>query len=512
MKDRVICIHCLEELDPNLSRCSHCGNGTTRSKGVYSYIKRCEQRGTVPTADFIARRYNVYLSSAQKILSAYYDDNLSNELMNRNTLNTRIKKIRVSKLFNYLDYEIDLHDDFSIILAPNGFGKTTIFNFVNFILNPYIVIYDRYIKGVPFESFEIELEDGKSLSFISQGDEGEYIFRISNLEESEIIRLPYGDEADERDYSDDVVKRNEGIRKMVEMLNKASIYSDVFFIKTSRAFETPLSKNAYGNLLLGENYTARGREQGQEERIDPMQSCNFDLISLMDSCKKEYQKLTEKVKNSLPEKFLKMSGPLISPAESKAEWNKYKNRLNELSQYGLIDAGNVSDFVNNLSESEYSDVDNGKGAFLSLYVTEYKKTLEPFVDLYQKMKTFREIINERNFGTKKHIEYTNSGIEYYNGKQKIRLESLSSGERNDFIMFFDMIFRTGEGSIILIDEPEISLHINWQEKYIDNIEKALADKKCQVIISTHSPDIISSHDDYIVELKLVSETEEGSDD
>ena len=79
-------------------------------------------------------------------------------------------------------------------------------------------------------------------------------------------------------------------------------------------------------------------------------------------------------------------------------------------------------------------------------------------------------------------------------------------------MFFDMIFRTGEGSIILIDEPEISLHINWQEKYIDNIEKALADKKCQVIISTHSPDIISSHDDYIVELKLVSEKEEGSDD
>ena len=86
---------------------------------------------------------------------------------------------------------------------------------------------------------------------------------------------------------------------------------------------------------------------------------------------------------------------------------------------------------------------------------------------------------------------------YYNGNQEIGLESLSSGEKNDFIMFFDLIFRTGDGTVVLIDEPEISLHILWQEKYIDNVVKALSGKSCQIIVATHSPSIVGNHYDYV---------------
>ena len=69
-------------------------------------------------------------------------------------------------------------------------------------------------------------------------------------------------------------------------------------------------------------------------------------------------------------------------------------------------------------------------------------------------------------------------------------------------MFFDLVFRTRQGTIVLIDEPEISLHINWQERFIDNVARALSNKKCQIIISTHSPDIISTHDDLLAEIKI----------
>ena len=512
MKDRVICINCLEELDPNLSRCPHCGSGTVNSKGIYSYLKRCEARGIVPTTDFLMRRYRLSLDAAHRILSAYFEDELTDEHVIRP--NTKIEKIRVTKLFGYLDYEIDFNKTTSIILAPNGFGKTTIFNFIDFILNPSIEGYEKSIKGVPFGSFEIELNDNRIVVFSSEDSEDIFLFRTSDKEESKIIRLVSSD-TQGSEYVDESIDRDrvgqDGIRTMVEMLKKAGIISDVFFIKTSRAFEDSPSKVSSPAPFKTE-VTRTVRNTEPEEKINPMASCNQDLVSLMAACKKAYQKLTEDVKNELPGKFIDMDGPIISPKETKTLWNKYKNRLNELSEYGLIDAGNVSDFVNKLSESEYSDTTNGKGAFLSLYVTEYMKTLAPFDELYNKMKIFRDIINERNFGTKKHIEYSYSGIEYFNGDQKIRLESLSSGERNDFIMFFDMIFRTSESSVVLIDEPEISLHINWQEKYIDNVEKALAGKDCQVIISTHSPDIISTHDDCIVELKLVSDIEEGAND
>lgn len=503
MKDRVICINCLEELDPNLSRCPHCGSGTINSKGIYSYLKRCESKGTIPTTDFLMRRYRLSLDAAHRILSAYFEDELTDEHVIRP--NTKIEKIRVTKLFGYLDYEIDFNKTTSIILAPNGFGKTTIFNFIDFLLNPTLEGYEKTIKGVPFGSFEIELNDNRVIMFSSEDNEDTFLFRTSDVEESKIIKI-IPSPAEDNDFTYERVQ--DGIRDMNEMLKKAGIISDVFFIRTSRAFEDSPSKISSPAPFKTE-VTRTVRNAELEEKINPMASCNQDLISLMAACKKAYQKLTEDVKNELPGKFIDMDGPIISPKETKILWNKYKNRLNELSEYGLIDAGNVSDFVNKLSESEYSDTTNGKGAFLSLYVTEYIKTLAPFDELYSKMKIFRDIINERNFGTKKHIEYSYSGIEYFNGDQKIRLESLSSGERNDFIMFFDMIFRTSESSVVLIDEPEISLHINWQEKYIDNVEKALAGKDCQVIISTHSPDIISTHDDCIVELKLVSNVDEG---
>ncbi len=504
MRDRVICINCLEELDPNLSRCPHCGSGTVNSKGIYSYLKRCESRGIIPTTDFLMRRYRLSLDAAHRILSAYFEDELTDEHVIKP--NTKIEKVRVTKLFGYLDYEIDFNKTTSIILAPNGFGKTTIFNFINFLLNPTLEGYEKTIKGVPFGSFEIELNDNRVIIFSSEDNEDTYLFRTSDVEDSKIVRIVSSEESE---YIDDSRERvgQDGIRDMNEMLKRAGIISDVFFIKTSRAFEDSPSK--ISSLAPFKTEIIRTvRTSDVEEKLNPMASCNQDLVSLMVACKKAYQKMTEDVKNELPGKFIELDGPIISPAETKALWTKYKNRLNELSEYGLIDAGNVSDFVNKLSESEYKDTTNGKGPFLSLYVTEYMKTLAPFDELYTKMKIFRDIINERNFGTKKHIEYSYSGIEYYNGDQKIRLESLSSGERNDFIMFFDMIFRTSESSVVLIDEPEISLHINWQEKYIDNVEKALAGKDCQVIISTHSPDIISTHDDYIVELNLVSDTTE----
>lgn len=83
---------------------------------------------------------------------------------------------------------------------------------------------------------------------------------------------------------------------------------------------------------------------------------------------------------------------------------------------------------------------------------------------------------------------------------QVKYEALSSGERNDFIMFFDLVFRTENHSLILIDEPEISLHVSWQETYIDDVLKALKGKDCQIIISTHSPDLVSCHNDAVINL------------
>ena len=58
-------------------------------------------------------------------------------------------------------------------------------------------------------------------------------------------------------------------------------------------------------------------------------------------------------------------------------------------------------------------------------------------------------------------------------------------------MLYHLIFEVKENTILLIDEPEISLHVEWQLEFLDDIEKILEDKKIQVIIATHSPQIIN---------------------
>lgn len=68
---------------------------------------------------------------------------------------------------------------------------------------------------------------------------------------------------------------------------------------------------------------------------------------------------------------------------------------------------------------------------------------------------------------------------------------LSSGEKQIIIMIAHLIFEEDQkpSGIFIIDEPELSLHIAWQEIFIDSITKA--SPKTQFILATHSPSIIS---------------------
>ena len=80
---------------------------------------------------------------------------------------------------------------------------------------------------------------------------------------------------------------------------------------------------------------------------------------------------------------------------------------------------------------------------------------------------------------------------------------LSSGERNILSILEKIYFGTSDDVFLLIDEPEISLHISWQMKLIELISKINANKKkTQILIATHSPFIGTYHDDVIAEVKI----------
>ena len=75
--------------------------------------------------------------------------------------------------------------------------------------------------------------------------------------------------------------------------------------------------------------------------------------------------------------------------------------------------------------------------------------------------------------------------------EEISLASLSSGEKQALLMFIEAVY--AEENTILIDEPEISLHIDWQKNLIPAL--AQLNSATQLILATHSPEIISGIDD-----------------
>ncbi|PID37848.1 MAG: hypothetical protein CR966_00190 [Pseudomonadales bacterium] len=88
---------------------------------------------------------------------------------------------------------------------------------------------------------------------------------------------------------------------------------------------------------------------------------------------------------------------------------------------------------------------------------------------------------------------TNKIIEFANNKLVVKLtdgtqidfSQLSSGERQVIFIFLKVVIASVDGALILMDEPEISLHLSWQEKLLNEIRRV--NTTSQIIIVTHSP-------------------------
>ncbi len=85
--------------------------------------------------------------------------------------------------------------------------------------------------------------------------------------------------------------------------------------------------------------------------------------------------------------------------------------------------------------------------------------------------------------TKMPLFRNESGVEF-------DINGLSSGEKQLFIRLLSLKSLEPEGCVILIDEPEISLHPSWQQRIVEVYQNIGKDN--QIIIATHSPHIISS--------------------
>lgn len=73
---------------------------------------------------------------------------------------------------------------------------------------------------------------------------------------------------------------------------------------------------------------------------------------------------------------------------------------------------------------------------------------------------------------------------------EIELGDLSSGEKQILIFMGETVLQEGKSHIFLADEPELSLHVDWQEKLVPALLEL--NSSAQVVFATHSPDIVGT--------------------
>jgi predicted ATP-binding protein involved in virulence len=94
------------------------------------------------------------------------------------------------------------------------------------------------------------------------------------------------------------------------------------------------------------------------------------------------------------------------------------------------------------------------------------------------------------------LEYIQSiSLCLYKNKEPFLFEEASSGEKHYIFEMSSIVRSIKKHSLILVDEPELSMHPNWQIKYVKTLGKIFSEyRSCHFVISTHSHYIVSDID------------------
>lgn len=154
-------------------------------------------------------------------------------------------------------------------------------------------------------------------------------------------------------------------------------------------------------------------------------------------------------------------------------------------------------------------------------VTQLHDAITGYVDkfVFDKGKTnfdayleIQRMINEAFDGLNLQIQFKgiswDKKIIFVNSKlQEFDIEGLSGGEQQILSKVFALFTDDMKGRVILIDEPESSLHPSWQTRILSILRRCAETKDCQIIVATQSPQIIASS--HMEEIRLFVRNDEG---
>jgi hypothetical protein len=457
----------------------------------------------------------------------------------------RIKRISVSRLQDTFDYEIEFLGDqgTAILIAPNGYGKTAFLGVITECLQFRLFDAAEY----RFDELNVHFEDKTRWLFktTKYSDEDEPDSRISTREyrmymrrreriETYIKFTHFDKKGKEKKESGlfgldslpppllrraieshlpvervgpnqflDLQQRDRVSIGVIIDRYRNMLVHDPEFVREFGDLATSFLQDVGSGLNCVFIQTQRLIQFSKPSRSDANSSSKQDeilrqtdhLASLLQTTYASYAATSQDLDRSFPNRLMTRSE---NPTKYDLDSLRKELAAIEDKRKALTEAGILVDTAEPLVAPKDEFIENVADA-LDIYVEDSKKKLSTFDDIFEKVAVFRDLMAKKLHPKKLTIS-RERGAQVRRGEEVIGLEKLSSGEQHEFIMLFRLIFETPKNSLVLIDEPEISLHVSWQLEFMSDLARIQSANAFQCIIATHSPQIIQGADDITFDL------------
>lgn len=453
----------------------------------------------------------------------------------------KLNTFKASKVHGYLNYDISFFPELTFLIGINGSGKTSALKLILGLISPSF----QYLNQIDYEYAELicsSKENEKDITIIAKQDKKNNTFSLSlksphySLEPQILPRYlrPEGDGFDMEEIS--VMEQN--LKEQFDIQETTRAIRDLAtpkFLGLDRKIYQGKSIDArYRNRRIYGHPKARRKfleGYGGASAIDSsLEDVQYLIFEYFRKIAYEQPKISEEFKrkifqlsfkfnddhnlDSIPTEttsLLEKKNKVLAAIES-LDINFLDHSANSFfdKMLGLINKRTELNEIKNSIQKEEKEsqnpLDKEEFKLLMKWINNSSqiKRIDEIINFSQ---TYQEKIAELRSPIKRLENITSNFFKEgkkqiiiaQDGEIKVKLNNkklanvfeLSSGEKQIIIMIAHLIFEEDQkpSGVFILDEPELSLHIAWQEIFVDAIMEA--SPKTQFILATHSPSIIS---------------------
>ncbi len=414
-----------------------------------------------------------------------------------------LKALEIEELYYTFSYKINFDKDpnLYVLTGLNGYGKTTILRILA-SLSKSDDLY--YFYTIPFKRILVVFDNGIKLIISkiknSSLDNDDDI--ATNEKQTTVFKLSRGKRLISKFEIDR--KSFEGSEYYQNSLNKQndqeSDYRYIFFDTSKPKKKNEIIERFSMNLsILNTTFISSQRlyrEDNKGKSHYVIHDMNQSMSRFLKRAYFDYLSTSQELDSHQIDLLLNDDVNIISEKEFTEKADNIQQLVKELRSYNLLPAMTVRPY------------NKDKPLISSVYLNTLEQKLHVYDDIRRRLRLFFNLLNEKKFVNKSFVVSRESGFQVHLNKGGILddLNNLSSGEQNEIYLLFKLIFEVPSKSLLLIDEPELSLHVAWQLQFIKDIKEIAKIRDIQIIIATHSPEIVSESIDNCIDLTEINKS------